>query len=264
MRIGSVEIQPLFDGYGREQAGEIISRFNFPDAWRCHPESFGHDGHWEFPVGGFLIRTGERIIVLDTGVGPMDDGSYKGGGLIAQLASFGVRPTDVTDVLFSHLHFDHIGWASRDARPVFPNATYRVHERDWRHFMDGEAKSAVGTELLSPIQNQLELFTADFEIAPHVSTRFSPGHTPGSTVFVIASEQQRAILLGDIVHSTVQLSEPDWTVIWDVDPLAASRVRNDIADDAEKTGDLLVAAHFPKMQFGRVLRVEGIRKFVAL
>jgi len=91
-----------------------------------------------------------------------------------------------------------------------------------------------------------------------------PGHTPGSTVFVVSSRSERALLLGDVVHSVVQLGEPDWTVVWDVDPQAASAVRNRIADEAVANGDLVVAAHFPEMRFGRVVVTEGNRRFVAV
>ena len=48
---------------------------------------------------------------------------------------YGVQPDDVTDVLFTHLHFDHVGWATQQGRVVFPNATYRCDERDWAHFV---------------------------------------------------------------------------------------------------------------------------------
>lgn len=86
VRIGDIDIQPLFDGTGQEVAGEIISRFGVPDAWRCHPEVFGEDGDWEFPVGGFLVRTGDRVVLVDAGVGPLDEDGYRGGDLLRQLA----------------------------------------------------------------------------------------------------------------------------------------------------------------------------------
>ena len=57
-----------------------------------------------------------------------------GGHLLESLAGIGVTPDDVTDVLFTHLHFDHIGWATVDGVPTFPKATYRCDVRDWDHF----------------------------------------------------------------------------------------------------------------------------------
>ncbi|WP_067245677.1 MBL fold metallo-hydrolase [Microbacterium resistens] len=264
MRIGSIDVQPLFDGVGREHAGEIISRFSNAEAWRCHPEVFGHDGAWEFPVGGFLVRTGDRVIVVDTGVGPMDDGRYRGGDLPEHLRRQGVAPEEVTDVLFTHLHFDHIGWASVDGTTVFPRAVHRVHEADWAHFVDGPTAVDAAREKLDPVRERLELFSEDTVLAPGVDARWTPGHTPGSTVFVLSSGTERALLLGDVVHATVQFAERDWTVVWDVDPQRASAQRNRIADDAARDGDILVAAHFPDLRFGRILASGGSRRFAAI
>ncbi len=101
-------------------------------------------------------------------------------------------------------------------------------------------------------------------IAPGIDARWVPGHTPGTTVFVPSSGSERAMLLGDVVHSTVQFGERDWTVVWDVDPGAASRVRNRFADDAAETGALLAAAHLPGMRFGRIIVTGGPRRFVAV
>lgn len=67
-----------------------------------------------------------------------------------------------------------------------------------------------------------------------------------------------------MVHSVVQFSERDWQVIWDVDPATASTARNRIADQAAETGDLLAAAHFPGMRFGRIITGDTDRRFVAI
>ncbi|KJL19846.1 N-acyl homoserine lactonase [Microbacterium azadirachtae] len=264
MRIGDIDIEPLFDGTGQEDASEIISRFGIPDAWRCHPESFGSDGHWEFPVGGFLVRTGDRVVLVDAGVGPVDADGYRGGDLLVQLRSHGVAPADVTDVLFTHLHFDHIGWATVEDRVTFVNATYRAHAADWEHFVTGAHAVGAAAQKLTPLRKQLELFDGDHVVAPGIDARWAAGHTPGTTVFVLSSDSERAVLLGDVVHSPVQFGEPDWTVVWDVDPQAASAVRNRLADDAAVTGDLLVAAHLPGMRFGRIVVTDGARRFVAI
>lgn len=101
-------------------------------------------------------------------------------------------------------------------------------------------------------------------MAPGLDARHVPGHTPGSTVYVVSSGTRRALLLGDVAHSVVQFSERDWEVIWDVDPAAASEVRNRIADEAADTDALLVAAHFPGMRFGRIIAADGDRRFVAV
>lgn len=262
MNIGDFDIQAINDGSGTEQAAEIISRFSDAEAWRGHPEEFGHDGRWTFPVGGFLIRGGGRVILVDAGVGPIDEGGYVGGGLPASLRAHGVEPEAVTDVLFTHLHFDHVGWASVEGRATFPRATYRVHLADWERFVEGPDAVERVRDILLPVADRFELFEGDLTVVPGVVARWTPGHTPGSVVVAVTSGGERALLLGDTVHSVVQLAEDDWTVVWDDDPVAASLARNALADEAAERGDAVVAAHFPGQAFGTVVSSGGPRRFV--
>ncbi|MEU9624525.1 MBL fold metallo-hydrolase [Streptomyces sp. NPDC048155] len=263
MKVGDIEVLPVVDGMGTEVAADILTRPGVDDPWACHSEHLGADGTLQLPLGGFCVRTGDRTVLVDAGVGDFDDGKYSGGGLIASLSAHGIEPRDVTDVVFTHLHFDHVGWATHDGAIVFPNATYRAHQADWEHFVAGPAADSRAVGKLSPLEPQLELFDADFTVAPGLDARHAPGHTPGSTIYVVSSGGQRALLLGDVVHSVVQLGKRDWQVIWDVDPAAASAVRNRIADQVADTEDLVVASHFPAMRFGRVITSGGPRRFVA-
>nr|WP_063792075.1 MBL fold metallo-hydrolase [Nonomuraea pusilla] len=264
MRIGDIEILPVLDGTGVEVAAEILSRPGVEDPWSCHLEHVEADGTLRLPLGGFCVRTGDRVVLVDAGVGAFDDGKYVGGGLLDSLAGYGIAAGDVTDVVFTHLHFDHIGWATHEGEVVFPRAAYRAHRADWEFFVAGENAQPSAVDKLSPLGPRLELFDADFTVAPGVDALHVPGHTPGSTVYVVSSAGRRAILLGDVAHSVVQLSERDWRVIWDVDPAAASAVRNRFADEVADTDDVLVAAHFPQMRFGRVVTVGGPRRFIAV
>ncbi|MGW1109017.1 MBL fold metallo-hydrolase [Streptomyces sp. NPDC002540] len=264
MKVGDIEVLAITDGVGTEIAAEILTRPGVDDPWACHEHHREADGSLGLPLGGFLVRSGERTVLVDAGVGPFDDGKYRGGRLLDSLAAHGVTPDDVTDVVFTHLHFDHIGWATVDGRPVFPRATYRAHRADWRYFVTGDAARPEAVDKLTPLGDQLELFDSDFTLAPGIDALHLPGHTPGTTVYVVSSGGRRALLLGDVAHSVVQFGERDWQVIWDVDPAAASAVRNRIADESADTDDLLVAAHFPGMRFGRILSADGNRRFVAV
>lgn len=264
MKIGDIEVLPVMDGVGVEVAADILFRPGVDDAWACHTEHREADGSLQLPLGGFCVRSGDRTVLVDAGVGAFDDGKYAGGDLLSSLAAHGIGPADVTDVVFTHLHFDHIGWATHDGVAVFPEATYRAHRADWEYFVTGQNAQPGAVEKLTPLGARVELFDADFTVAPGIDALHVPGHTPGSTVYVVSSGGRRAVLLGDVVHSVVQFSERDWEVIWDVDPAAASAVRNRIADEAADTHDLLVAAHFPGMRFGRIIAADGNRRFVAV
>ena len=150
MKIGSIEILPVLDGTGREVAAEVLSRPGVADAWSCHAEHLDADGMLTLPLGGFLVRTGDRTVLVDAGVGTIDNGRYAGGRFLDALLGHGVAPPDVTDVVFTHLHFDHVGWATKKGAVVFPNATYRVHAADWAHFVESPEAEPGAVRKLSP------------------------------------------------------------------------------------------------------------------
>lgn len=256
MKVGTLEVVPIIDGYGHEPAREVLTR---PDAdgWACHQHLLDDAGNLPLTLGGFLLRTGTRVILIDAGVGTVDNGKYRGGQFMQSLRTHGVEPTDVTDVVFTHLHFDHVGWATQKGQVVFPNATHRVHAADWHHFVDGPHAEPGAVRKLSPLAERLEPFTTDTTLAPGLDTRHAPGHTPGSTVFVVSSEGERALLLGDVVHSVVELTEPDWEAVFDVDPKAAQSVRAALTEELATGGTPAAAAHFPDMRFGRLLKTAG-------
>lgn len=264
MKIGSIRIDPVRDGWGIESGASILSRPGVADPWQCHPGVLDEHGRIEMPMGGFLVRTGDRVVLVDTGAGDISREDYQGGDLLDSLASLGVQPADITDVLITHLHYDHVGWTTSKGEIVFPNATYRAHATDWAYFVTSPDAVPGAVRKLAPLTEHLELFDSERTLAPGIDARPAPGHTPGSTVFVISSEGERALLLGDIAHSVVELAEPDWEAVYDVDKDAAKAVRNAIAEETLDTGTYVVPAHFPRMAFGRVVTTAAGRRWVAV
>jgi glyoxylase-like metal-dependent hydrolase (beta-lactamase superfamily II) len=264
MRIGGIEILPVIDGAGREAASEVLRRPGVDDPWSCHSGVLSPGGMLRLDLGGFLIRTGDRTVLVDTGAGLIDNGKYSGGGFLDSLGGYGVAPGDVTDVVFTHLHFDHVGWATQQGRIVFGSATYRVHADDWAHFVQSPDAQPGAVRKLSPLAAQLETFDGEVTLAPGVTARPAAGHTPGSTVFVVSSGDERALLLGDVVHSVVELAERDWEAVFDLDPAAASAVRNTLADEVADSPDLVAGGHFPGLRFGRVVTSAGNRTFLSV
>ncbi|MGH8993938.1 MAG: MBL fold metallo-hydrolase [Acidimicrobiia bacterium] len=263
MKVGRLEIVPLLDGGARLPAERLL-RFTGPrdDPWGPHRDLLGPDGFLELAMGGFLVRSGDRVVLIDTGVGRIDNGVYWGGSFLEALAGAGVVPADVTDVVLTHLHFDHVGWTTRRGEIVFDRATYRCHAADWDHFVAGPEPEEGSVRKLSPLAGRLDPFTGDVDVAPGVSVRHAPGHTPGSAVVVISDGAERALLLGDAVHCPVELVEDDWEAVMDVDPALAARTREALARELEGTDVPAVAAHFPGLRFGRVLPGTGPRRWV--
>jgi glyoxylase-like metal-dependent hydrolase (beta-lactamase superfamily II) len=260
MQVGALEIQPVPDGWARMPASELL-RFTGgrDDAWLPHGDFINADGSIDLSLGGFLVRTGERVVLIDAGAGRINNDVYHGGQLLESLGALGVAPSDVTDVVFTHLHFDHVGWATQKGTVVFPRATFRCHTADWDHFVAGPNPEAGSVRKLSPLADRLEPFGDDTAVAPGISVRHAPGHTPGSTVVVVADGEERAVLLGDVVHCPVELMEDDWEAVFDVDPALARRTREALAKELEGSDVPVAAAHFPGLRFGRLLSGTGRR-----
>jgi glyoxylase-like metal-dependent hydrolase (beta-lactamase superfamily II) len=174
--------------------------------------------------------------------------------------AYDVKTGDITDVVFTHLHFDHVGWATAEGEIVFENATYHCDTKDWTHFVgDGNGEAA---RKLNPVAERLETFDGQATLASGVDTMPTPGHTPGHTALVISDGTERAILLGDAAHCPIELDETEWEGLGDVDKDLARRTRNAMLDELERPGTVSSAPHFPGLQFGRVLRAEGKARWV--
>jgi glyoxylase-like metal-dependent hydrolase (beta-lactamase superfamily II) len=228
--------------------------------WEPYRDLLRPDGDMDMPVGAFLVRTGDRVMLIDTGMGPNPPLPCIGGQLLSRLAALGVGAGDVTDVVLTHLHFDHIGWAAVEGSVVFPNATYRCDTRDWRHFTQVDPEERL-QDRLAAMAGHLETWDHDGSLAPGVDTRHAPGHTPGSTIVVLSSGTDRAMLLGDVAHCPVELVDEEWQGISDVDPKLAKRTRDALSRELESADIPVAAAHFPGMEFGRLLRGEGVRQW---
>lgn len=270
MRIGSITIDAVSDGSLMAPATALFNKRDEAD-WEPHRQFLDEEGRLEFAMGGFLIRDGERVVLVDVGIGPKSD-PERTGTFMKSLAALGVEPDQVTDVALTHLHFDHVGWASDCERPFFPNATYRCHEADWDFFLgpDPHDESMAirfmgglpAADVLPVLADRLEPWGADGTILPGIDVRSAPGHTPGSTVLTISSGDQRALLLGDVVHCPAELLEDDFEMMSDVDKALARRTREALAREFEGTDVPMAATHFPGLRFGRLLPGTGMRRWV--
>ena len=214
------------------------------------------------PIGAFVVRTADRVVLIDAGVGDVHNEMFDGGALLDSLAALDVAPGDVDTILCTHLHDDHGGWLVRGDEPTFPRAAVRFGAGEWQQFVDGAHpldSRRRSLEMLAAA-DRIELIDRDGElVAPGITARATPGHTLGHTCFVVASGDERAMFLGDVIHCPVQLAEPDWQFIFDVDPDTATATREVLLRELESTHTWAVPAHFPGLQAGRILPGTGRR-----
>jgi glyoxylase-like metal-dependent hydrolase (beta-lactamase superfamily II) len=265
------EILPILDGTSRLTPSEAY--VGTPsEAWAPHRRFLDNDGMLVLAIGGFLIRGPSRLVLVDAGIGAVHAGPFNSGLLLDSLASLGVNPSHITDLVLTHLHFDHVGWASQRGVAVFDRATYRCDQRDWDHFVSQGRPQPPRASLVGPdgetrakmagLADRMEMWSASGPILPGVDAMVAPGHTPGSTIVVVSDGVERALLLGDVVHCPVELLDDEWEGLADVDPDLAKRTRAALAREIEGSDIPVAAGHFPGLQFGRLIAAEGVRRWV--
>jgi glyoxylase-like metal-dependent hydrolase (beta-lactamase superfamily II) len=212
-RIGEFQCTIISDGSLAVPAPEMINKRPFnpfdPDSGKAT------DITWMFTeVNCLLIQTGNRKILVETGCGSGMQSTA--GKLLEKLNLIGIRSSDIDTVIFTHAHADHIG-GNTDAKGklTFANARYMMHRKEWEYWLPQiqdeaiEAKSSLGVarKNLLPIRDRLDLFGDDAEIIPGIIVLATPGHTPGSVVFMISSSNERVYCTGDLMHLETDVAE---------------------------------------------------------
>ncbi|WP_037360247.1 MBL fold metallo-hydrolase [Amycolatopsis orientalis] len=230
-----------------------------PDFW--DPET----GECQSAVQSWLLRSEGRVILVDTGVGNHKDRPYApvwnrlDTSYLDHLAAAGISPEDVDVVINTHLHIDHVGWNTRlEGRtwvPTFPNATYLMPLRDFE-FWDpanenetvlGRGNQNVFEDSVAPVRRagQVELWDGTYRIDRNLRLDLAPGHTPGSSVLTLDSGGDRALFVGDLVHTPLQIVEPETNSCFCEDPAEARATRRALLGRAAEDNALLLPAHFP-------------------
>ncbi len=265
MQIGALCLHPVSDGTSVARP-EYFGASGSPGQ---HPEFFSREDAAWLPIGCFLVRAGKRLVLVDAGLGPelqrLPHGMYLvGGQLLTGLRALGVSAAEITDVICSHLHADHVGWLfDADARPVFAGATIWIGQGDWDHFVAGagEMLPHIREGFRAPaVSGRVRLIDRDTTVAAGIAVLLAPGHTPGHLCVEISSREQPALLLGDAITCPIQLDGPAWHSMGDVDPVLTARTRERLWRELEDEHTIGVGAHFPELELGR-LRTGIVRRW---
>lgn len=202
-------------------------------------------------VDALLVRTGDRVVLIDTGLGPK-----AGGALMASLAAAGATPGEVTDVLITHSHGDHVGGLlDADGRLAFPRATIRMAAAEWSAM---QARPQAGA-MVAAIAPRVKTFAPGAMVAPGITSVAITGHTPGHVGYRLRSRGQSLLDTGDTAHSSViSLAHPAWAIEYDGNQAAARAAREATLAALAKSGERVWAPHFPYPGLGTIAaRGEG-------
>jgi glyoxylase-like metal-dependent hydrolase (beta-lactamase superfamily II) len=281
IRLGAVTITPVIQLHYRVPPLRFFPDLDLAtideDAWYWQPP-YCEDGFLVIDMGGFVVRTPERTVLIDAGVGNGKDRPNpvfrdRRDGWFAALRRAGVRPDEVDTVVFTHLHVDHVGFATRldgsDWVPAFPNARYLTTAAELAHWTGDSAASELArlgdyvADSVLPLHaaGVLDVAEPDRRICDEVRLRPAAGHTPGNVCVEVASGGRRAVFAGDMVHHALQLAHPAKSTDYCVDRDRASEARQELLRDVADRDVLLFPAHFPNSAPGRVVtdRAGGYR-----
>ncbi len=219
-----------------------------------------------------LFQIDDRNILFDVGSGP--DFMPSAGKIVDSLSVLGLAPEDITHVVFTHAHPDHI-WGLLDDfdDPLFYEATNMMGRREWDFWWNpntvdeiGKARQAfaVGAKRrMEVIEDQVEFFDAGDEVLPGISAIASYGHTPGHMSFEIRQGNEAALVVGDAIgNHHVAFARPGWRSGSDQDPDTAINARTMLLDRLANEQMRLIGFHLPNGGMGRVERSDGAFRFV--
>ena len=224
-------------------------------------------GKAEAGINVFLLRSGGKIALFDTGAGSMFPSPGK---LPEALASLGVKLDDVDFILLTHMHGDHVGGLLRENARVFTKAKILVSKPEFDSWMALAEKTstddkslAAGTALLTKAVAaaygaDIQTFAFGDAPLPGVTAIDASGHTPGHTVYQLAAEGKNLLVIGDLIHSMpLQLALPDECASYDMDAPKAVAARKRIFALAQENGMQIAGMHFPFSNIVGTLKKDG-------
>jgi glyoxylase-like metal-dependent hydrolase (beta-lactamase superfamily II) len=253
MTLGDFEITALSDGTFALKASEVMANIAAKELDAALSRSFLSDPIEE-SVNAFLINTGSKLVLIDTGAG-----TYFGptlGRLLASLKASGYAPEQVDEIYLTHMHGDHIGGLLLDGKAAFPRAVVRADQKEADYWLGKANRAAAAKEAgedfdhaaqaLQPylMAGRFKPFSSDAALLPGIRPLATPGHTPGHTVYVVESKGRTLLVWGDVMHvAAVQFPDPSVTDNYDADPVAGIAQRKKIFAEAAENRYWIAGAH---------------------
>ena len=273
-RVGEMEVTTLSDGNLVLPAEFIFGpmpQAELPEV--LAPFGLAPDAALTPPCNVTLVRQGDRLVLFDCGAGFAFQDSA--GQLLDALNGAGIDPGDVTHVVLTHGHPDHL-WGLLDDfdEPTFLNAEHMMGAGEFAYWMDdatvasiGEARAsfAVGAKRrLEMVADAITLFEDGAEVLPGVTARLTPGHTPGHMAFMLADGGDGLMVVGDAIgNHHVAFARPDWPSGSDQDPALGATTRSALLDEIAAEGMRMIGFHLPGGGLGRVARDGAGYRFEA-
>jgi glyoxylase-like metal-dependent hydrolase (beta-lactamase superfamily II) len=256
-QVGDIELLVVSDGVIQIQADAMASNADpaVRSAW-LHDRFLPDVVDWS--LNQVVVRSRGRTVLIDSGLGKEYPGFARTGRWAERLEAAGIDLASVTDVVITHMHFDHVGGLLVDGVKERLRPDLRIHvsaaeAEFWekpdfsRTGMPGSFADKIRStarHFLDEYGSKLKTFEEQHEVAPGVVATRTGGHTPGHSVVRLSSNGDRLTFVGDAVlpHS---FDQPEWHNGFEHDPEEAVRVRFRLLREFAETGEPLVGTHLP-------------------
>ncbi|MCP3971538.1 MAG: MBL fold metallo-hydrolase [Rhodobacteraceae bacterium] len=273
LTMGNMQIDTLYDGYlsvpGSFALGDIPVADAAPILERY---GLGTD-RIDRPCNVTLLRDGANTVLFDVGSGP--DFVPTAGTMLDALDALGVVPEDITHVVFTHAHLDHIGGILDDFDdPMFYNASHMIGRTEFDYWNNPDTVNTIATSRttmaagakrrLDILGDSVTTFGNGDEILPGVAAVVTPGHTPGHMSFELRRGSTSALITGDaVVNHHLAFEHPAWPAGADQDQQTGIRSRLRLLDRLATEQITTVGFHLPQGGIGRTEKSGDGYRFVA-
>jgi glyoxylase-like metal-dependent hydrolase (beta-lactamase superfamily II) len=272
-RIGDVEVARIVEVNAFEDNISML----LPDATPEFVQQFGWlrphfatpDGRMILSFQAFVLRSRGKSVMIDTCIGADRKREYEvfcnlQTTFLEDLRAAGFPPEEMSAVLCTHLHFDHVGWNTRLVGgkwvPTFPQARYLFGRREWQHWKHlrdtgGYHNMDHLVDSIDPVMQAglVEFIDPDFQVTDEVSLIPTPGHTPGHVSVLIRSRGEEAVITGDLMHHPIQLAVPATHGNFDMDKEQGARSRVEFVDRFANQPALIIGSHFSDPSAGHIV-----------
>jgi glyoxylase-like metal-dependent hydrolase (beta-lactamase superfamily II) len=252
--LGEFEVSTLLAGTRTVENPQEIFGLNVPaeEFAEVSEANFIPADRAQFFFTPTVVDTGSGLVLFDTGL--------NAGSITAALEAAGYAPADVSTVVITHMHGDHIGGLTQeDGAPTFANASYVTGQAEFDHWA---AQNNEGFEAkVRPLADRFTFIGDNGEVAPGITGIAAFGHTPGHMVYRLSSGNREVLLMADLAnHYVWSVAYPDWEVRFDMDKAAAALSRRRILGMAAAERMPVIGYHMPFPGMGYIdTRDDGFR-----